>query len=128
MEQVTVLVPEERLAEFYRMFSEWLSRGQEDPHDLASATISRSSRYAPFHHFLAQQPNDKRTLHLTFEEVETALKGDLPKSARQHRPWWANTRHRTNVQAASWLSAGWKVDEVDLDREIVTFERLQAGE
>lgn len=60
---------------------------------------------------------------LSFDEVWGILGFALPMSASTHRPWWANDE--THVQAVDgWLSVGWKVESVDLQRQIVTFKRL----
>ncbi len=59
-------------------------------------------------------------VRMTFPEVE-GLVGVLPKSARTYRAWWANDP--THVQGFAWLSAGFVVESVDLDREVVVFEK-----
>jgi hypothetical protein len=56
---------------------------------------------------------------MAFADIE-ALVGELPASARLHRPWWANG---TNQQARAWRDAGWRVQSVDQTREQVVFER-----
>jgi len=45
----------------------------------------------------------------------------LPRSAFAHRAWWANTS--SHAQALAWLSAGWKVEHVDLTGKAVDFVR-----
>ncbi|MDN5546634.1 MAG: hypothetical protein L0H03_15305, partial [Rhodococcus sp. (in: high G+C Gram-positive bacteria)] len=65
-----------------------------------------------------------RTTHstsrtFTFDELDAIIPGGLPLSARQYRPWWANSVS-SDGQATSWLGAGWKVDSVTLP-ERVTF-------
>ena len=57
----------------------------------------------------------------TFEDVEEVLEFDLPESARNHRPWWANDESHTH--ALAWIAAGWKTAEVDLAAKTLTFER-----
>jgi hypothetical protein len=58
---------------------------------------------------------------MSFAEIE-ALIGTLPPSARTWRAWWANSR--SHIEATDgWLAAGWEVESVDLDRQIVTFRR-----
>jgi hypothetical protein len=59
-----------------------------------------------------------------FEELEKILGFPLPKSARLHRPWWANDK--THVQASDgWLDYGWVVDSVEMDDQVVEF--LKSG-
>jgi hypothetical protein len=74
-------------------------------------------RYGPLHNFLASRNADVTAM--AFTDIE-ALVGELPTSARLHRPWWANG---TNQQARAWRDAGWRVQSVDQRREQVVFER-----
>lgn len=60
-----------------------------------------------------------------FSEIERILGFGLPPSARRHRAWWANTE--SHSQARAWLAAGWRVDTVDMDAEIVTLRRSDAA-
>jgi hypothetical protein len=54
----------------------------------------------------------------TFEDVSD-LVGGLPASARDHQAWWGN--EHTHVQSAAWLSAGHRVESVDLVHGRVRF-------
>lgn len=77
-----------------------------------------SDKYLPLNKYLIQSRNSGRSqVEVLFEELDRMV-GGLPPSAREHRPWWANSQ---NTQAAAWLSAGWRVATVDLDRQRVTF-------
>lgn len=60
-----------------------------------------------------------RPVRMSFEDVER-LVGPLPESARQYRPWWANTRENRS-QARAWLNACYVVGEVNLTAEAVEF-------
>ena len=58
----------------------------------------------------------------SFKEIEEILGFPLPQSAKLYRPWWANDS--THVQALDgWLNNGWKVSSVDMDKQIVVFNR-----
>jgi hypothetical protein len=74
-------------------------------------------RYGPLRDFLASRSDNVTAM--TFADIE-ALVGELPASARQHRPWWANG---ANQQARAWRDADWKVQSVDQTREQVVFEQ-----
>ncbi len=87
--------------------------------ELKDAVTTR--KYLPLTQFLSGQTVGKITL--TFAELEKILGSELPPSARHHRPWWANSRHR-HVQSSGWLGAGWQVSEVDLILQRVRFSRL----
>ena len=65
---------------------------------------------------------------LSFADCETMITDSLPASALRHQTWWANERVGTPVQAQAWLDAGWKVEEVNLLAQRVTFVRASANE
>lgn len=78
------------------------------------------AKYAPLTEFLARLQANVVTL--SFDGMESELGAELPPSARQHRSWWAND-HTTHVQSLAWMSAGWRVADVDLSAETVVFRR-----
>jgi hypothetical protein len=55
---------------------------------------------------------DAQEVTLTLREMEGILGFVLPASARQHRPWWANSHSHSH--ASSWLNAGWEVVRIDM--------------
>ncbi|MDG4829049.1 hypothetical protein O7627_06980 [Solwaraspora sp. WMMD1047] len=79
------------------------------------------AKYDPLTAFLQRQERD--TVRMSFRRLEEIIAASLPPTARSDRTWWGNTLNRTRVQAHSWLSAGWKVDVIDLRRELATFIR-----
>ena len=131
--EVTVLIPEERVGDFYRVVGAWMAgatlqeeaapqRGRRRrPAGEAPPTLSASSRYAPLHRHLAGVTKDTKTYEMSFDEITTVMGAELPKSAYDHRAWWANTE--SHSQALAWISAGWKVDGVDLDNHLIHFVR-----
>ncbi len=132
--EVIVLIPEERVGDFYRVVGAWMTggslveegstgRGRRRAAGGAMPTLSASSRYAPLHKHLAGLPKDRKEYEMSFDEISTVMGAGLPKSARDHRAWWANTE--SHSQALAWISAGWKVDGVDLDNELIHFTRTE---
>lgn len=125
---VSVLVPEERLGEFYGLLGRFLAGGDAPAAGArkrkgrapATSRAGRRSRYAPLTEFLTGASGDA-TEWLRFEELERVLGSPLPESARVHRAFWANSEHVS--QARSWLSAGWVVGALDWDGKRVRFER-----
>jgi hypothetical protein len=79
------------------------------------------AKYEPLTAFLKRQ--EQSTIRMSFQRLETIIAAPLPSSARYDRTWWGNTFNSTRVQAHAWLNAGWKVDVVDLARELVIFGR-----
>lgn len=59
---------------------------------------------------------------MSFAEIEQTLGFSLPKSARRHAAWWANTGGG-HVHAQAWLKPGWKTSRVDMAKETVMFVR-----
>jgi len=78
-------------------------------------------KYAPLRAYLEGVPSSKREISLNFKEIEQILLARLPKSATEHRAWWANELRGS--RARSWLDAGFIVDTVDQQRKLVTFKR-----
>ena len=76
--------------------------------------------------FMCLMARDDYNWRTTFEEIEKVLRFNLPRSARLYSAWWANEepggRH---THALAWTAAGWKVAEVDMEAETLTFQRLK---
>ena len=133
--EVIVLVPEERVGDFYRVVGAWMGgddaaheategrgrRRRQSSADGAPLTLSANSRYAPLNKHLAGIPKATKNYELSFDEITKVMGAPLPKSAYDHRAWWANTE--SHSQALAWISAGWKVDGVDLDKKVITLVR-----
>lgn len=85
------------------------------------------SRYAPLAIWLQSRRSAEDRLQLTFQEVEQIIGGDLPASARTHRSWWANDSVG-HVQSRQWLDVGWRVAQINITEEKVTFARIKERE
>lgn len=64
---------------------------------------------------------------LRFAEVERIIGSRLPLTARAERAWWGNRNDPKRGQARVWMMAGWRRTDLDLSREVVTFERVPEG-
>jgi hypothetical protein len=117
--EVKVLVPVERVPEFYRMVGMWLDRTRAGAG--GEPSLSPKSRYAPLQEHLEGVGRERKKVGLRFDDISKVLDKPLPRSAFAHRAWWANTS--SHAQALAWLSAGWKVEHVDLDGKKVEFVR-----
>jgi hypothetical protein len=78
-------------------------------------------KYDPLSHYLRSRDED--TWSATFADIERELGFTLPRSAREHRAWWANQKGGNHSQTAGWQAAGWETREVDLQRGLIRFER-----
>ncbi|HXZ68286.1 MAG TPA: hypothetical protein VEH07_06845 [Alphaproteobacteria bacterium] len=77
-------------------------------------------KYQPLEIYLRHQ--GRARVPMTFKQVESVLRGALPRSARKHRPWWANdpTGH---AHAKAWIAAGYRTEQVDMEGEKLVFVR-----
>ena len=82
------------------------------------------SKYDPLREHLARLEDVVWAAKL--DDVESILGSHLPKSAREHRTWWANSGGSL-VHQNAWLDAGWRVERTDLTRNVVVFRRLRIG-
>jgi hypothetical protein len=80
-------------------------------------------KYDPLRDWLRNQPGDRLTLPFEDIEAKDRIGVELPKSAREYRPWWGNEANSGSRHCRAWLDAGWRVDAVDLSREVVTLVR-----
>jgi len=82
------------------------------------------SKYDPLREHLARLEDVVWAAKLG--DVEEILGSSLPRSAREHRTWWANSGGSL-VHQNAWLDAGWRVERTDLPRDVVVFRRLRIG-
>ncbi|GAA0787720.1 hypothetical protein E1180_01790 [Roseibium denhamense] len=82
------------------------------------------SKYEPLREHLARLTDVVWAAKLN--EVEGIIGSNLPKSAREHRTWWANSGGSL-VHQNAWLDAGWRVERTDLTRDVIVFRRQLIG-
>jgi DNA-binding XRE family transcriptional regulator len=80
--------------------------------------MKEGSKYQPLLEFL--RGNDQNEITLSFAEIETLINDVLPESARNKRAWWSN-RSKGALQASAWTEAGYRVEEVDFDKQQIKF-------
>lgn len=78
------------------------------------------SKYSPLESFLDH--SGKAEVPMSFSTIEKILEFSLPTSARKYAAWWSNNA-TGHVNAAAWLSAGYKAAQVDLSDEKLVFVR-----
>jgi hypothetical protein len=79
------------------------------------------SKYTSLSVYLARRAQWTKWVKLTFAKIEEILGDSLPPSALQDQKWWNNAK--SSRQGQAWLSVGWKVQNVDLDKGTVIFTR-----
>jgi hypothetical protein len=83
------------------------------------------SKYEPLNQFLGKLKADY--WRPTFLELERILEFKLPASARKHDIWWLAEPGGRQTHAHAWSAAGWKIQDVNVDKEKVTFVRNGAA-
>ncbi len=82
--------------------------------------MKEGSKYQPLLEHLCG--SNQHEVTLTFTQIEALMNEALPESARSKRAWWSN-RTKGALQASAWMEAGYRVEDVDLDRQQVTFRK-----
>jgi len=81
-------------------------------------TGQEKEKYKALANHLQNSHPSQKELTLTFTEIEKLIKAPLPESAFKHRAWWSNqTDVSKRPQARAWISAGFQVDKVRLDKQ-----------
>jgi len=86
--------------------------------------MKEGSKYQPLLEFL--RGSNQREVILTFAEIEALMNNPLPDSAKSKRAWWSN-RSKGALQASAWMEAGYRVEDVALDGQRVTFRKPTTG-
>ena len=86
--------------------------------------MKEGSKYQPLLEFL--RDSNQREVILTFAEIEALINNPLPDSAKSKRAWWSN-RSKGALQASAWMEAGYRVEDVALDGQRVTFRKPTTG-
>jgi hypothetical protein len=81
------------------------------------------TKYAPLRDFLKKQ--NRQLVRVTFTEIEKVIGAPLPASARKHRPWWSNNPSNSVITDA-WLEAGYRSEQVDMEKGTLVFRRVQS--
>lgn len=84
-------------------------------------SIKTGKKYRKLSNYLLASNN--QSIILKFNEIESIIGFKLPESAKKYRPFWANTT--THSIALSWLSVGYETVEVNMDLQLVVFEKQE---
>ncbi|MBX3677423.1 MAG: hypothetical protein KF853_10405 [Rhodocyclaceae bacterium] len=85
-----------------------------------------SNKYTPLALALSAQGAKRDSITLSFSEIESILGFSLPRSAHDHRPWWANQKNHDNrPQTSGWMDAGFQVESIDIRNKWVRFVRAK---
>lgn len=98
----------------------------EEVHPIAPVEDANpsDSRYVALAQYLQELPDSEGLALLSFDDVNKIIGDSLPTSARQHRSWWANDSV-SHVQSRQWLDAGWRVHQISITDQRVSFARIR---
>lgn len=81
----------------------------------------QDGKYEGLKQYLRRQTSAR--LAMRFAEVEGIVGAKLPRSAKLYRTWWSNDPEH-HVQAAAWLEAGYRTEQVDMDEARLVFVKV----
>ena len=82
-----------------------------------------SGKYAPLENYLRDLPKNQREVTFGFEQIEQILNAKLPSSAYEDRRWWDHETEGNHLNLRAWSSAGWKIENLDVNKKWVKFIR-----
>ena len=80
--------------------------------------MKEGSKYQPLQDYL--RGSNQQKVILTLPEIEEIMNDTLPKSAWTNKAWWSN-RGKGALQALAWMEVGYRVEDIDLEQETITF-------
>jgi hypothetical protein len=80
------------------------------------------SKYDPLKFYLIQ--SQEKIIQLSFAQIERILDEPLPNSAFRYSAWWANEVEGNHSHSNSWMDAGYKTENLDLNTKRVTFQKV----
>lgn len=124
-EPTTTVIEDEQLSTNHsKAILESTKRLEEALTPIEEELSSNESRYAPLAIWLQGQVREgHEKISLMFEQIEKIIDDKLPRSARQHRNWWANDSVG-HTQSQQWLDVGWRVSSVNIAEERVVFSLM----
>ena len=84
------------------------------------------TKYSPFSRYLLRRGKYTSQVRLSFAKIEGIITDNLPFGAIRSQEWWKNTS--STSQGRAWLNVGWKVQDVDLSKRMVTLARDAGAE
>ena len=81
------------------------------------------SKYTYLREYLASKAIFSERIRLSFRRIEEIIGDRLPQSAYNNPEWWSNRPGRSHSE--SWLSVGWTVEKINLEKKEVIFRRIK---
>jgi len=92
----------------------------------AKRIVSPKSRtkYGPLTGYLRYRSAFTSIVKLSFAKIDGIISDNLPTSAYRSEKWWSNSK--SSAHAKAWLDAGWKIQEVNLEKGYVVFKKVDS--
>lgn len=100
------------------------SCGSTETRSKLAGPLRENWPYMPLKRWFARQ--QQASITLTFKEIETILKRQLPESAKKYTAKWY-TRPDQNAMAEAWVTEGYKLHKLNMEKQKVTFHRNVEG-
>lgn len=84
-----------------------------------------AGKYALLEKYLRDLPKTQGEVTLRFAQIEKILKSKLPSSAYEDRRWWDHATEANHVSKRAWTNAGWKIENVDVNKKWVKLVRAE---
>lgn len=98
--------------------------GERPPSMRIKGEIKKNWRHIKLKNYFAEQT--AASITLTFSDIEKIDGKPLPVSARQHSSYWY-PRDNCNVIAEAWITEGYEMKKLDMEKEKITFKRASEG-
>lgn len=117
MEDISILRP-------YDVYSILEGIAAEKPKGRMKKEIHPGWKHYKLKLFFAQ--SSASSITLTFKQIEEIDGLPLPPSARKNRDWWY-PRSNCNMIAEAWITEGYSMGSLDLEKEKITLRRDEEG-
>jgi predicted DNA-binding protein (MmcQ/YjbR family) len=82
-----------------------------------------TGKYSSLETYLRELPSTQAEVTLSFAQIEKIINSKLPASAYEDNRWWEHETEGNHMNKRAWVTAGWRVDEVDVKKKRAKFKR-----
>jgi hypothetical protein len=84
-----------------------------------------AGKYSPLEQYLRDTPRNQKEVTLSFEQIEKIIRSKLPSSAYGYPQWWEHATEGNHLNTRAWTSAGWRIENLNLEQKWVTLVRVK---
>lgn len=82
-----------------------------------------ATKYEALKRYLKFRGSFTDTVKLSLADIDGIIGENLPMSAYCNQSWWSN--QSSNTHAKSWLEAGWRTHEINLEEGYIVFKKIE---